>query len=99
MFMMREVFHCKPGSVTPLVKKFKELNAVVAEMKYKPFRIYTDVAAEQFWTLVLESEFERMEDAEAMQAKVMADERARKAMADYHEFVVRGRREIYKIEA
>ena len=99
MFMVREVFHCKPGGVTSLAKRFKELNTVVTEMKFKPFRIYTDVAAEQFWTLVLESEFERMEDAEAMQTKVMADERARKAMADYHEYVVRGRREIYKVES
>ena len=99
MYMVREVLHCKPGKVIPMVKKFKELNVIFAEMKLKPFRIYTDVAAEQFWTLVLESEYEKVEDADAMMAKVMADDRVRAITSDYHELVIRGRREIYKVEA
>jgi len=99
MFMVREVLNCQPGKVGALVKTFAALNAVMKEMKLAPFRVYTDVAGEQFWTLVLEREYEKFEDILAVESRVMADERATSAMAGYHELVASGRREIYKVEA
>ena len=99
MFMVREVLYCNPGKVGELVKKFKALGEVMKDLGYEPFRIFTDVSGERFWTLVLESEFETIGDAQAMEAKVMADGRAQSAMAGYHDLVNGGRREIYKVEA
>jgi hypothetical protein len=34
-----------------------------------------------------------------MEQKIMANERVRKVMADYHELVESGGREIYRVEA
>ena len=98
MFMVREVMHCRPGKVRELVKKFQALGEVMKGMGVEPFRIYTDVAAEQFWTLVLESEYETLDDIQAVEAKVLGDEGGKAAMVGYHDLVVEGRREIYKVE-
>ena len=54
MFMVREILACRPGKVRELVNKFKALGEVMQSMNLDPFRIYTDVSGEQFWTLVLE---------------------------------------------
>ncbi len=99
MFMVREVLSCRPGKVGELVKKFRALGTVMEEMGFKPFRLFTDISGEQFWTLVLESEFEALGDFHEMEGKVMSDARAQTAMAGYHDLVTSGRREIYKVEA
>ena len=98
MFLVREVMNCRPGKVGELVKKFKALGDVMKELGFEPFRIYTDVAAEQFWTLVLESEYETLDDIQATEAKVLGDERSKAVMAGYHDLVSGGRREIYRGE-
>jgi hypothetical protein len=99
MFLVREVMYCKPGQVKPTVEKFKALAAVVKKAGYSPFRIYTDVSGEQFWTIVLESEAADLGAYQEMEQKVMGMEDAQKAMAGYHDHVTAGRREIYKVEA
>ena len=95
MYLIREVLYCKPGKVRSLVDKFKALNTVIEEMGYKPFRIYTDVGGERFWTLVLESEAESVDANREMEATVMANKKAQDAMDGYHDLVIEGRREIY----
>ena len=99
MFMVREVLNCNPGKVGELVKKFRALGEVMQAMGHKPFRIYTDVAGAPFWTLVLEREYASLDEAPALESKVMSDARAQAAMAGYHDLVSSGRREIYKVEA
>jgi len=99
MFLMREVLYCKPGKVRSLVDKFKALGVVLDDMGYQPFRLYTDVSGERFWTLVLESEAESVEAFMDMESKVMGRKEAQDAMAGYHDLVVQGRREIYRVEA
>ena len=99
MYMVREVLSCNPGKVGELVKKFKALGEVMKSMELAPFRIYTDIAGEPFWTLVLEREYEQLDDAPALEQKVMSNESAQAAMAGYHDLVRSGRREIYRVEA
>lgn len=99
MIMMREVLNCRPGKVGGLVKKFKELGALMQEMGLEPFRLYTDLSGGRFWTLVLEHDFESFEQMQGLEAKVMADPRAQSIMAGYHDLVERGSREIYKVES
>jgi hypothetical protein len=98
MIMVREVLNCRPGKVRELVEKFKALGAAMEEMGVEPFRLFTDVAAEQFWTLVLQSEHETLDDFNAVESRIMSDDRAKAALAGYHDLVVSGRREIYKVE-
>jgi hypothetical protein len=99
MYKIREVLHCRPGKVGELVKRFKELGNVMRDLDHEPFRLFTDVSGEQFWTLVLETEFATLADFQAMEAEVMSDARAGAIMAGYHDFVLDGRREIFKVEA
>jgi hypothetical protein len=41
---------------------------------------------------------EKIEDFFAIEQRLMGNERRRQTMADYHELVENGRREIYRIE-
>ena len=99
MIMVRAVMNCKPGKVGELVDKFKAVNGLMKEMGFEPFRIFTDVAGEQFWTLILEREYESLEDHQKLESEVMANERFGSLMAGYHYLVEKGRREFYKVEA
>lgn len=99
MYKVREVLHCRPGRVGELVQKFKALGDVMRDMDYEPFKLYTDVSGERFWTVVLESEFATLADFQAMEAEVMSDARAGSIMTGYHDLVQDGRREIFRVEA
>lgn len=98
MFMVREVLNCRPGKVGQLVKKFKDLGSLMEELDLAPFRVYTDVSGADFWTLVLEREYDSLDEMKALEARVMGEERAQAIMGGYHDLVVRGTREIYKVE-
>ena len=99
MYVIREVLNCRPGKVRDMVGKFRNISLVLKEMGHEPLRVLTDVAGEPFWTIVAEAKVEKIEDFFAIEQRLMANESLRKAMADYHELVDRGRREIYRIES
>ena len=99
MYIIREVVHCKPGKVRQMVEKFAVISRTLAEIGQKPLRLLTDVTGEPFWTIVAEAEVERIDDFFTFEQKLMANEALRKAMADYHDLVEDGRREIYRIES
>jgi hypothetical protein len=98
MFVIREVLHCKPGKVRPMMEKFTQLSAAVQDLGLPPLRLLTDVSGAPFWTLVAEATVDRIEDFFAAERQLMANENIRRAMADYHELVENGRREIYRLE-
>jgi len=97
MFMVREVILCRPGKVGEMKKKFQALAQIVEDLGYPPFRLYTDISGERFWTLVVETEFEELGGFHAMEEAVMSDERAGTIMAGYHDLVAEGKREIYRV--
>jgi hypothetical protein len=99
MYVIREVLNCKPGKVRDMVEKFRGISTALEEMGQEPLRIMTDVTGEPFWTIVAEGKVEKIEDFFALEQRLMANEAFRKTMADYHELVDRGRREIYRIES
>jgi hypothetical protein len=99
MYLIREVLNCKPGKVKPMLEKFRTLSAVLQEMNQAPLRLMTEVTGEPFWTLVAEATVETVDDFFALENRLMANEALRKAMADYHELVASGRREIYRVES
>lgn len=67
------------------------------DLGHEPFRLFTDVSGERFWTLVLESESASLADFQAMEAEIMSDDRAGEIMSGYHDLVQNGRREIFKV--
>ena len=99
MYVIREVLNCKPGKVRDMVEKFRSISMALKEMGEEPLRVLTDVAGEPFWTIVAEANVEKIEDFFAIEQRLMANEGLRKSMANYHDLVDQGRREIYRIES
>ncbi len=99
MYVIREILHCKPGKVRQMVEKFRGISAALNEMGQEPLRLLTDVTGEPFWTIVAEVRVEKIDDYFAVEQKLMANETLRKTMADYHDLVVSGRREIFRVES
>jgi hypothetical protein len=81
-----------------MTEKFRQISAVLKEMGQEPMRLLTDVTGEPFWTIVAEVKVEKIDDFFAVEQKLMASESLRRAMADYHDLIENGRREIYRIE-
>ena len=99
MYVIREVLHCKPGKVRQMAEKFRAISHALQEMGHEPMRLLTDVTGEPFWTIVAEAKVEKIDDFFAVEQKLTADERVREAMADYHDLVESGRREIFRLES
>jgi len=99
MYVIREILNCKPGKVRQVLEKFKAVSTVLKDMGHEPLHLLTDVTGEPFWTLVAEARVEKIDDFFAMEQKVMANETLRKGMADFHELIASGRREIYREES
>ena len=68
-------------------------------MAHEPMRLLTDVTGEPYWTIIAEAKVEKIDDFFAIEQTLTANETLRKAMADYHDLVASGRREIYRIES
>ena len=105
MLLIREIMYCHPGKVKPLVEKFVAMSKLMEKNGQGKMRIMTDLAAEQYWTAVAEFEvpsldsFEKMmsgQDTQGMSADDM--KKMDEIMKGYHDLVVKGRREIYKLE-
>ena len=99
MYVIREILNCKPGKVRQVLEKFKAVSTVLKDMGHEPLHLLTDVTGEPFWTLVAEARVEKIDDFFSMEQKVMANETLRKGMADFHELIASGRREIYREES
>lgn len=103
MLLIREVFHCKPGKVRPLVEKFLAMSKLNEKMGIGKMRVMTDFCGERYWTLISEWEVGSMKEFEDMMQAQPDDpeitKEFEKIMKDYHDLIDSGRREIYKIEA
>jgi predicted DNA-binding protein (UPF0251 family) len=60
--------------------------------------LLTDVSGEPFWTIVAEARVEKVDDFFVMQRALMANEALKTTMADYHDLVETGRREVSRVE-
>jgi hypothetical protein len=87
MYVIREVLHCRPGTVRQMVDKFTAISHALEEMGHEPMRLLTDVTGEPFWTIVAEANVERIDDFFAFEQKLMANESLRTTMADCHDLV------------
>jgi hypothetical protein len=99
MYVIREVLNCKPGKVRQMVERFRQISTALTEMGHEPMRLLTDVTGEPYWTLVAEATVEKIDDFFVIEHTLMANETVRKTMADYHDLVASGRREIYRLES
>jgi len=98
MFLVRDIMYCKPGKARPMVEKFLALAKLGEKIGMGKMRVFTDVSAERYWTVVAETEVASMEQHAEMARKSMQMPEFQDAMKGYHDLVVEGRREIYTIE-
>jgi hypothetical protein len=92
MYVMREVLHCRPGKVRPMVEKFRAVSAAFERKGQEPLRLLTDVSGELFWTLIVEAQAERIEEFFTLERELMQDESLRDVFADLHSHIEYGRR-------
>lgn len=102
MLLIREVFHCKPGKVRPMIEKSKAMAALSEKSGMRKMKILTDFAGSQYWTIVYEMEVESMQAFEEMMQGTGSSaedmKEMEKIMEGYHDLIDHGHREIYKIE-
>lgn len=98
MFVVRDIFYCKPGQVRPMVQKMLTISREARKLDMGSMRVMTDVSAERFWTVVAEIEVESLERFAEMSRKTAETPEFQEAMKGYHDLVDHGRREIYSLE-
>lgn len=103
MLLIREIMHCRPGKVRPMVEKFHAMaKLMAADGAGGGMRVLTDFCGERYWTIVSEFEVESLQAFEAMmRGEGMSQEQMQemdRIMDGYHDLVEWGRREIYTIE-
>ena len=97
MYLVRDIFQCKPGKAGELAAKFKKtIPSMQTEDKFRNCRLMVDAVA-NYWTVVLECEFESLADFEHHMAEYSRRDDVRESMAGYMDLVEGGRREIFKI--
>lgn len=96
MYLVRDIFYCKPGMAKELVKKFKQTIPFMEEQQLKNVRIMTDVVS-NYWTVVLEGEVNSLAEFENHRG-FTSQPKVKEIMKDYLTLVEGGKREIFQIE-
>jgi hypothetical protein len=97
MYLVRDIFQCKPGKAGELAAKFKRtIPSMESEDRFRNCRVMVDAVA-SYWTVVLEAEFDSLADFERHMAEYSKRADVREVMAGYMDLVEGGRREIFKV--
>jgi hypothetical protein len=93
MFIIRNIFKCKPGQAKNVIEHLQNAMALMPDSKQ---RILVDHVAD-FWTVVLELEVESVAAFEKQFQEYGQREDVQKAMTGYLDSVMSGHREIYRV--
>jgi hypothetical protein len=97
MFLVRDVFRCKPGKAKELAGLFKRvLPLMERDDHFRNNRVMVDAVAD-YWTVVVESEVESLAGFEQHLTQFGSRPDVREIMAGYMDLVEGGRREIYRL--
>jgi heme-degrading monooxygenase HmoA len=97
MYVVRDIFRCKPGKAKALIEKFRlTLESSEREDGFRNSRVLVDFVAD-YWTVVFEAEFERLEQFEHHMNGYGTRPEVRAAMEGYMDLVEGGRREIFRV--
>lgn len=97
MFVVRDVFRCKPGKAKLVAEKLKLTIPSMEQLDgFRNCRVMVDAVAD-YWTVVLEAEVDSLAAFEGHMANFSARVEVRDAMAGYMELVDGGQREIFRI--
>jgi len=93
MFVIRNVFKCKPGQAKNLIERFQKSMALMEGVRH---RVLVDYVA-NFWTVVLEIETEDITGYEQQLNEYGSRADVQEAMSGYLDSVESGYREIFRI--
>lgn len=97
MFVIREVFRCKPGQAKALVEILKRtIPLVEAADGFRNSRLMVDAVAD-YWTVVMEADVDSLAAFEGHLLGAGARPEIRAIMQGYMDLVEGGRREIYRL--
>lgn len=98
MYLIRDIFHTKPGKAKELVAMFKKAMPHFKQTEgVTQTRIMTDVVSD-YWTVVMESEVEDIGRFMSSLRTATASPELREIMKGYMDLVQGGKREIYLLE-
>jgi hypothetical protein len=95
MFVIRNVFKCKPGQAKHAVEKFKKAQELMADVGFK-HRVLVDEIA-HFWTVVVEIEVEDLAGFDRSMHEYGSRSAVQEAMAGYLDMIDGGYREIFRV--
>jgi hypothetical protein len=96
MYVIRDIFTCKPGKSRQLAEMFKASMATTPQIDgFQNGRIMVDMVAD-YWTVVLEAEVESLETFERGMAQYASRPEFRKSLEGYMDLVLGGKREIFR---
>ena len=97
MFVIRNVFKCKPGQAKHVIEKFKKSTKMMkdAGAVYDERILVDEVAA--FWTVVVETQVEDLSKFTSMMQEFGSRTEIQEAMAGYMDMVDGGYREIFRL--
>jgi hypothetical protein len=93
MFVIRNVFKCKPGQAKNLADRFQKSMALMEGVKQ---RVLVDHIAD-FWTVVFETEVESVAAFEEQFQQYGQRADVQEAMSGYMDYVESGYREVFRI--
>lgn len=97
MFLVRDVFRCRPGKAKDLAARFKRLApAMERDDRFTNVKVMVDAFAD-YWTVVVEAEFESLDRFEKHMNEFSQRDEVREVMAGYMELVEGGHRELYRL--
>jgi heme-degrading monooxygenase HmoA len=97
MYVVRDVFRCKPGQAKVLAEKFKQTIPSMEKLDgFRNCRVMVDVVA-GYWTVVMEAEFESLGDFEAHMSSFGKRPEVQTALEGYMDLVDGGHRELFRI--
>jgi hypothetical protein len=97
MFLIRDIFRCKPGKAGALAGMFlKTVPSMESDDGFRNVRVMTDYVA-TYWTVVLQAEVEDIGKFDGHMRNFSARPEVREALDGYRDLVDGGHREIYRI--
>jgi hypothetical protein len=96
MYLIRDVFRCKPGKAGAVAEKFKQAFSAQTDAAPHAWRVMVDAVA-NYWTVVLELEVEDLAAYEQQLRDFGTNPAVREAMSGYLDLVEGGHREIYRL--
>ena len=99
MIVVRDIFQIKFGKARDAIASWKEGHKLIENLdgNGRKFRLLTDFAGGQYYTLVMESEYESLAEFEGEMAKIMGNKEWGNWYQKFVPLADSGRREILNV--